>query len=90
MLAIRIVCLFLAALLVAVPGQVQPGAANATHPQAGLPTCLIPTGENGVHYVGENVVDMERWGPASFPIGEDGSYWIADTAGNQILHYGAD
>jgi hypothetical protein len=47
----------------------------------------IPTGENGIHYEGGDVVDSLRWGPQALTISEDGVFWIADTAGNRLLSY---
>jgi len=47
----------------------------------------IPTGENGIHYEGGGAIDSLTWGPAAFTISNDGSFWIADTAGNRLLHY---
>jgi hypothetical protein len=48
----------------------------------------IPVGEDGVHYEGERP-EMLAWGPAALAIAPDGSFWIADTAGNRLLHYSA-
>ncbi len=47
----------------------------------------IPTGENGVHYEGVDVPEALTWGPAALTISTDGTFWIADTAGNGLLHY---
>lgn len=46
--------------------------------------------EGGALYAGENVPDMARWGPAAFSVAQDGTFWIADTVGNRLLHYGPD
>lgn len=48
----------------------------------------IPVGENGIHYEGVDVPEMLTWGPAAFTVGPDNSFWIADTVGNRLLHYG--
>lgn len=47
----------------------------------------IPTGENGVHYEGVDVPEALTWGPAALTISTDGTFWIADTAGNSLLRY---
>lgn len=45
----------------------------------------IPVDEDGVHYKkGETDI---AWGPSAFTIAQDGSFWIADTIGNFLLHY---
>ena len=45
----------------------------------------IPVGEDGVHYKkGETDI---AWGPSAFSVAQDGSFWIADTIGNFLLHY---
>ncbi len=48
----------------------------------------IPVGDNGIHYEGVGVPEMLTWGPAAFTVGPDASFWIADTAGKRLLHYG--
>ncbi|KKR86561.1 MAG: hypothetical protein UU48_C0009G0016 [Candidatus Uhrbacteria bacterium GW2011_GWF2_41_16] len=40
---------------------------------------------NGIHYKGEHE-EMLTWGAKNFTIDQDGTFWIADTAGQQILH----
>ncbi len=47
----------------------------------------IPMGADGIHYEGAGQADTLTWGPAAFTVAPDGSFWIADTAGNQLLHY---
>jgi hypothetical protein len=47
----------------------------------------IPVGKEGVQYEGENVSEMLTWGPKAFTVAPDGSFWIADTVGNRLLHY---
>ena len=49
---------------------------------------IIPVGKDGVQYEGERP-DMLTWGPTAFAIAPDGSFWIADTVGNRLLHYSA-
>ena len=46
----------------------------------------IPVGEDGVHYsrVGPEIL---TWGPSAFTVVPDGSFWIADTVANRLLHY---
>ena len=46
----------------------------------------IPVGQDGVQYEGERS-EMLTWGPTALAIAPDGSFWIADTAGNRLLHY---
>ena len=46
----------------------------------------IPVGQHGVQYQGERP-EMLAWGPTAFAIAPDGSFWIADTVGNRLLHY---
>jgi len=48
---------------------------------------IIPVGKEGVQYEGENVPEMLTWGPTAFAVAPDGSFWIADTVGNRLLHY---
>lgn len=53
----------------------------------------IPIGEkggNGIQYEGVGVVDALTWGPSAFTVAEDGSFWIANTVGNCLLHYDLD
>ncbi len=47
----------------------------------------IPVGKEGVQYEGGNVPEMLTWGPKAFTVAPDGSFWIADTVGNRLLHY---
>ena len=47
---------------------------------------IIPGGKDGVQYEGERP-EMLTWGPTAFAIAPDGSFWIADTVGNRLLHY---
>lgn len=47
----------------------------------------IPVGENGIYYEGVGVPEMLTWGPAAFTVSPDGSFWIADTVGNRLLHF---
>ncbi len=49
--------------------------------------CALPVGKEGVHYAGENIPEMQAWGPAAFSVAPDGSFWVADTAGYRLLHY---
>lgn len=46
----------------------------------------IPIGENGINYFVEDNPDEMRWGPTAMAISPDGSFWIADTPENQLLH----
>lgn len=47
----------------------------------------IPVGEDGIHYAGEDNPDVMRWGPTAMAIAPDGSFWIADTADNRLIHF---
>jgi hypothetical protein len=47
----------------------------------------IPISEDGIHYAGAGIPEMLTWGPAAFTTALDGSFWIADTAGDRLLHY---
>ncbi len=42
----------------------------------------IPVGEQGVHYKGGEVSESEITGPSSLRIAQDGSFLVADTAGD--------
>ncbi len=44
-------------------------------------------GENPIQYEGVDVVDALTWGPSAFTVADDGSFWIANTVGNSLLHY---
>lgn len=50
----------------------------------------IPVGEKGIHYAGEGNPDVLTWGPAAFTIAPDGSFWIADSAISQLLHFSSN
>ncbi|GAB1360570.1 hypothetical protein MASR1M31_23880 [Porphyromonadaceae bacterium] len=47
----------------------------------------IPVGEDGIHYAGEDNPDVMRWGPTAMAVAPDGSFWIADTADNRLIHF---
>ncbi len=47
----------------------------------------IPIGNQGIHYAGNNNQDSFTWGPAAFTVAPDGTFWIADTPDNYLLHY---
>ena len=50
--------------------------------------CSIPVGgPRGVQYRDVEVPDGLPWGPNSFAVDSDGSFLIADTAGDRILKY---
>jgi hypothetical protein len=61
---------------------------SASYPDANTPEIvfIIPVGQDGVKYDGERP-EMLTWGPTAFAIAPDGSFWIADTVGNRLLHY---
>jgi len=64
-----------------------PAPAGAQEGNANEIIFTIPIGKEGVQYEGENVPEMLTWGPAAFTVAPDGSFWIADTVGNRLLHY---
>jgi hypothetical protein len=47
----------------------------------------VPVGGEGVHYEGVGVPETLPWGPAAFTVGPDGTFWIADSVKNRLLHY---
>jgi hypothetical protein len=49
----------------------------------------VGVGDQGIHYEGAGKPETLVWGPAALAIGPDGSFWIADTPGNRLLHYTA-
>ncbi|MBI5034622.1 MAG: hypothetical protein HZB51_29220 [Chloroflexi bacterium] len=61
---------------------------SASYPDVNPPELvfIIPVGPNGVQYHGGRP-EMLTWGPTAFAIAPDGSFWIADTVGNRLLHY---
>jgi hypothetical protein len=44
----------------------------------------LPVGEDGIHYGGHG----KQSGPAALAVASDNTFWIADTYGSQLLHYG--
>jgi hypothetical protein len=47
----------------------------------------IPVGESGIQYEGVGIPQALTWGPSALAIADDGSFWIADTAGNRLLRF---
>jgi hypothetical protein len=47
----------------------------------------VPVGGEGVHYEGVGVPETLPWGPAAFTVAPDGTFWIADSVKNRLLHY---
>jgi len=47
----------------------------------------IPVGPEGVQYQGEGIPEMLVGGPMAFAAAPDGSFWVADTVGNRLLHH---
>jgi hypothetical protein len=83
--------LIVLAIFAAVAGQVSSGAPGP-HPAGEARhevVCSLPVGEQGVHYSGEQTPEMLPWGPAAFSVAPDGTFWVVDTAGQHLLHYGA-
>jgi hypothetical protein len=80
-----------AVLTIALLGMAAPPSnlkATASSPNVNTPETvfIIPVSQDGVQYKGESA-EMLTWGPSAFAIAPDGSYWIADTVGNRLLHY---
>jgi len=49
----------------------------------------VGVGDQGIHYEGVGKSETLVWGPTAFTIAPDGSFWIADTPANRLLHYTA-
>lgn len=47
----------------------------------------LPVGSEGIVYEGGETADSLPWGPAAFAVAPDGTFWIADTAGNRVRAY---
>jgi sugar lactone lactonase YvrE len=47
----------------------------------------VLVGGEGVHYEGLDVPETLPWGPAAFTVAPDGTFWIADSVKNRLLHY---
>jgi len=46
----------------------------------------IPIGDAGLHYSGIGP-ESRPWGPSSFRIASDGTFWIADTAAHRLVQF---
>ncbi len=46
----------------------------------------IPIGDAGIHYSGVGP-ESRPWGPSSFRIAQDGTFWVADTAANRLVQF---
>ncbi len=46
----------------------------------------IPAGDKGIHYASDGP-DMLIWGPPAFAVAPDGTFWMADTPDNHLLHF---
>lgn len=80
----------LAALLLSLPVMALSNATTPVSAQDGNTheiVFTIPVGPEGVQYQGEGIPEMLVGGPAAFAVAPDGSFWIADTVGNRLLHY---
>jgi len=64
-----------------------PGAAVAAEAVANEVVCSIPIGPEGVSYWGERMPEVQPWGPAALAVAPDGTFWVADTAKDRLLHY---
>ncbi|MFZ6030377.1 MAG: hypothetical protein ACOYYS_21930 [Chloroflexota bacterium] len=49
----------------------------------------IPVGDKGIHYASDGP-DMLIWGPPAITVAPDGTFWIADTADNHLLHFNSE
>lgn len=47
----------------------------------------VGVGDQGIHYEGAGKSETLVWGPTAFTVAPDGSFWIADTPANRLLHY---
>lgn len=45
----------------------------------------IPIGDEGIHYSPDGL-DMLVWGPSAITTTSDGTFWIADTVANRLIH----
>lgn len=68
----------------------QPSVSRELHAQGVNILFSVPVAADGVTYVGTGSDESHRWGPASFRVSNDGTYLIADTAGNRILRISKD
>jgi hypothetical protein len=64
----------------------KPSASSASNAVSNEILFSIPVGEGGIHYAGGGPEQM-LWGPSALAVALDGSFWIADTADDHILHY---
>ncbi len=48
----------------------------------------VPLGtDQGIHYQGVGMQEALTWGPADMTAAPDGTFWLADTVSDRILHY---
>ena len=47
----------------------------------------LPVGDRGINYSGNGDPEILPGGPEALTIAPDGTFWIADTADNHLLHY---
>lgn len=50
----------------------------------------IPVGDNGIHYENVENPDILTWGPSAFTVAPDGTFWIADTPDDHLLHFSSN
>ncbi len=58
---------------------------DAAREASQVSACIIPAGENGIHYRHVGVPEIRGWGPSSITLAPDGAFWVADTAGARLL-----
>jgi len=65
-----------------------PALVSASQPTqtGGITVCSIPRISQGVAYKGGSAESL-AWGPAALAVAPDGSFWVADPAGNRVLQY---
>ncbi|MDD3824916.1 MAG: hypothetical protein PHY79_02995 [Anaerolineae bacterium] len=65
--------------------------ANASQSEDGDKVVFtIPVDSTGIQYSGEGLPGIQTWGPKAFAVASDGTFWVADTVGNRVLHYDTD
>jgi cell wall-associated NlpC family hydrolase len=50
----------------------------------------LSLGEGGITYADVGRDEREAWGPSALRAADDGTFWIADTAANRLVHVGRD
>jgi hypothetical protein len=50
----------------------------------------LSIGDGGITYADVGRDEREAWGPSALRAADDGTFWIADTAANRLVHVGRD